>query len=85
MFKAIPRTTRFLKPEKSLNPKPMSYWLSHKAETENLLPLSVSNFTLNNFEKIMSVINMGSNSHNLYDNLGDTDNKIKYKERRTFL
>ena len=51
----------------------MPYWLSHKAETENLLPLSGSNFTLNKFEKIMSVLNMGSNSHNLYDNLGDTD------------
>ena len=59
-----------VKPEKSQSPKPMSYWLTHKADTEKLLPLSVSNLTVNNFEKIVSVLNIGSNNHNLYDNLG---------------
>ena len=59
-----------VKPEKSQNPKPVSYWLTHKADTENLLPLSVSNLTINNFEKIVAVLNIGSNNHNLYDNLG---------------
>ena len=39
-------------------------------ETEKLLPLSVSNLTVNDFEKIVSVLKIGSNNHNLYDNLG---------------
>ena len=59
-----------VKPQEFQNTRPVAYWLSHKVETEKLLPLSVSNLTVNDFEKIVSVLKIGSNNHNLYDNLG---------------
>jgi len=37
--------------------------------TGKLLPLTTGNFTVSNIEKLTLVLNIGTNNHNIYDNL----------------
>src|SRR4029078_6189287 len=50
-------------------PLPIRYWRLNMEVTQKLLPLTIGTFSIASSEKLISVLNIGTNNHNIYDNL----------------
>ena len=51
------------------SPQLIDYWIKNKDKTERLLPLTIGQFKVDNLEKMLKVVNITSDDHNIYDNV----------------